>query len=94
MDSTLGEHDSYTTREVSRAFKKGEMIKDEALKLALDMEGAKNLSCSIPIYTSQPQRTWVGLTEDEATALWEITDTEDSWELIKRVEAKLKELNI
>lgn len=41
-----------------------------------------------------PQRPWVGLTEDEATALWENTDTEDSWELIKRVESKLKEKNV
>ena len=47
----------------------------------------------IPLYTNPPQRTWVGLTMDEATALWESTDDQDSWELLKRVEAKLKEKN-
>lgn len=40
-----------------------------------------------------PQRTWIGLTDDEATQLWESTDDRDSWELLKRVEAKLKERN-
>jgi len=40
-----------------------------------------------------PQRPWQGLTDDEANLLWENTDDRDSWELIKRVEAKLKELN-
>jgi len=41
----------------------------------------------------QPKREWQGLTEDEANLLWENTDDRDSWELIKRVEAKLKERN-
>lgn len=39
------------------------------------------------------QHEWVGLTDEEATHLWESTDNKDSWELIKRVEAKLKEKN-
>jgi len=39
------------------------------------------------------QRTWIDLTEQEATYLWESTDEKDGWELLKRVEAKLKELN-
>jgi hypothetical protein len=39
------------------------------------------------------KRTWVGLTDEEATYLWESTDEKDGWELLKRVEAKLKELN-
>ncbi len=38
-------------------------------------------------------RPWVGLTDEEVTKLWESTDDRDSWELIKRVEAKLKEKN-
>jgi len=33
---------------------------------------------------------WVGLTEEEATALWEGTDDRDSFELLKRVEKTLK----
>jgi hypothetical protein len=39
------------------------------------------------------QLPWVGLTDEEANLLWENTDDRDSWELIKRVEAKLKERN-
>lgn len=39
------------------------------------------------------QRPWQGLTDEEANLLWENTDDRDSWELIKRVEAKLKERN-
>ena len=45
------------------------------------------------IHTCSPQRTWVGLTDEEVTKLWESTDDRDNWELIKRVEAKLKEKN-
>ena len=47
----------------------------------------------IPLYTHPPQRTWVGLTDEEANLLWENIDDTDSWELIKQVEAKLKEKN-
>jgi len=39
------------------------------------------------------KRPWVGLTDEEANLLWENTDDRDSWELIKRVESKLKERN-
>ena len=38
-------------------------------------------------------RPWRGLTDEEVTKLWESTDDRDNWELIKRVEAKLKEKN-
>ena len=37
------------------------------------------------------KREWVGLTDEEANKLWESTDSD--WELMKRVEAKLKEKN-
>ena len=49
----------------------------------------------INVYTTPPetQRQWVGLTEAEATEIWEGTDDRDSWELIMRVQAKLKEKN-
>jgi len=40
-----------------------------------------------------PQRPWVGLSEKEAHELWESTDSDDDWELMKRTEAKLKEKN-
>ena len=39
----------------------------------------------------EEQRTWVGLTDEEANQLWESTDSD--WELMKRTEAKLKEKN-
>ena len=39
------------------------------------------------------QREWLGLTDEEATQLWDSTDNRDSWELIKRVEAMLKGKN-
>ena len=39
------------------------------------------------------ERQWVGLTEEEATELWERIDDRDSWELIMQVQAKLKEKN-
>ena len=39
------------------------------------------------------ERQWVGLTEEEATELWERIDDRDSWELIVQVQAKLKEKN-
>jgi hypothetical protein len=39
----------------------------------------------------QAQRTWVGLTNEEIEEIWENNDTD--WESIKKVEAKLKELN-
>ena len=44
-----------------------------------------------PIYINPPQRTWVGLTIQEANELWESTDSD--WELMKRTEVKLKEKN-
>ena len=46
---------------------------------------------SEPLYTVPPQREWQGLTDEEANELWESTDSD--WELMKRVEAKLKEKN-
>jgi len=47
---------------------------------------------AIPLYTTpQPQREWVGLTDEEANQLWESTDSD--WELMKRTEAKLRSKN-
>ena len=45
------------------------------------------------LYTTPPQRTWVGLTDAEADELWESTDSDDDWELMKRTEAKLRSKN-
>jgi hypothetical protein len=49
--------------------------------------------CASEGHKIPPQRTWVGLTDEETNLLWENTDNTDSWELIKKVEAKLKEKN-
>ena len=43
----------------------------------------------IPLYTTPPQRTWVGLTAQEAADCWTTSATQ-TW---KNFEAKLKEKN-
>ena len=45
------------------------------------------------LYTRPQPAAWVGLTDEEANELWQSTDTQDDWELMKRTEAKLKEKN-
>ena len=56
---------------------------------ARHIDGAKNFGCTIPLYTTPPQRTWVGLTNEERADCWETIP-----ELaMKKVEAKLKEKN-
>jgi hypothetical protein len=51
--------------------------------------------CGFPVYVAPPQRTWVGLTEDEAIELLPVGDweVESTLEFAKAVEAKLKEKN-
>ena len=44
-------------------------------------------------YTTPPQRTWVGLTDDEVNELVEHTECEDYYGLVEVTEAKLKEKN-
>jgi len=56
-----------------------------------------------PLYTTPPQRTWVGLTDDDVDLLQELyappvhpdfaNDADHCLELIRHVEAKLKEKN-
>ena len=48
------------------------------------------------LYTSTPQRTWVGLTDKEIDLCFEDhgwSPSEDYYPVIKAIEAKLKELN-
>jgi len=56
---------------------------------ARHIEGAKNFGCTVPLYTTPPQRTWVGLT------FAEICECENDYlHLFARaIEAKLKEKN-
>jgi hypothetical protein len=52
-------------------------------------------ACCVPLYTA-PQRTWVGLTDEEIQAEWLLTPQHDKAEGIwfgHRLEAKLKEKN-
>ena len=37
---------------------------------ARHIDGAKNFGCTIPLYITPPQRTWVGLTNEELTDLF------------------------
>jgi hypothetical protein len=45
----------------------------------------------IPLYTTPPQRTWVGLTDEEYTELWGMKP--DLLNFFRKIEAKLKEKN-
>ena len=45
-----------------------------------------------PLYTTPPQRTWVGLTDDEHCDIW-YKESLDWMEYGKAIEAKLKEKN-
>lgn len=65
----------------------------EAAKTEGGIDGRAKTLHVRPLYTTPPQRQWQGLTDEEANLLWENTDDRDSWELIKRVEIKLKEKN-
>jgi hypothetical protein len=57
----------------------------------------------MPLYMKPPQRTWVGLTDDEIDLLEElyappvhpdfVNDADHCLELIRHIEAKLKEKN-
>jgi hypothetical protein len=57
----------------------------------LEMNPRYALVC--PLYTTLPQRTWVGLTEDELSDVLDATHGKEWWDLLKVFEAKLKEKN-
>jgi hypothetical protein len=46
----------------------------------------------VPLYTTPPQRTWVGLSKEEVDS-WELPDTPTVAEFAWFIEAKLKEKN-
>ena len=46
---------------------------------------------TIPLYTTPPQRTWVGLTDEEISEL--IRATHNTGSFVRAIEAKLKEKN-
>ena len=74
------------------------MNKDEALKIALealtDFDYDKRIKAIETIKRSLEKKQWVGLTEEEVKECFTITpDQFLSWQIYKRVEAKLKEKN-
>ena len=71
------------------------METDKVLALAREAGLAVTISSydSLSKFAALLRREWVGLTEEEATELWERIDDRDSWELLVQVQAKLKEKN-
>ena len=55
----------------------------------VDGKGLRN----IPLYTTPPQRTWVGLTDEEVKDIVWNLPYEPSQEHIRAIEAKLKDKN-
>ena len=49
--------------------------------------------CTVPLYTTPPQRTWVGLTEEEIQECLKGLPTQTIDVYARRIEAKLKEKN-
>jgi len=60
--------------------------KDWRVNLGLEPEEG-----DVGLYTTPPQRTWVGLTEAECGVLWKVDMT--PFDYYKVIEAKLKEKN-
>ena len=48
----------------------------------------------LPNHTQSPQRTWVGLTEDEVFAVSNTLPYADRFDFAEAIEAKLKEKNL
>ena len=64
----------------------GERIKNACIR--------SDIPNGTPLYTTPPQRTWVGLTdEDKQTAFDETQEGGGFWEFADAIEAKLKEKN-
>ena len=57
--------------------------------------GTTAFGCDIPLYTAPPQRTWVGLTDEEQQATYDAwQQKDDGWgSFYNLIEAKLKEKN-
>ena len=86
------------------------MVEDEAMKefsikdMAHDwcvqqkLSGSSYIYWIRPLYTTPPQRTWVGLTDEEIKSIWlSEKDYGDDWldvqGIARAIEAKLKEKN-
>jgi hypothetical protein len=64
---------------------------------ARHIEGAKNFGCTVPLYTTPPQRTWVGLSDEDKQDWIKCMpwppEPAHLMVLIEGVELELKELN-
>jgi len=67
-----------------------------------DVEAGAKEEYTVPLYTTPPQRTWVGLTDDERNHIWDVIGNSDAhgdvdgWsgrDVMIAIEAKLKEKN-
>jgi hypothetical protein len=47
-----------------------------------------------PLYTTPPQRTWVGLTDEDKSEICDMTERDERDSVMRLVEAKLKARNI
>jgi hypothetical protein len=68
------------------------------LEAALVAQQAQEQVEPMPLYTTPPQRTWVGLTDDEIDQAWRSVDHTIPYaqfriDVAKAIEAKLKEKN-
>ena len=64
----------------------------EGTKPHIDPTKVWKLAIGTKLYTTPPQRTWVGLTDEEKTAIYE-EEYSFGYELIEKTEAKLKAKN-
>ena len=61
--------------------------------LRLWFETNKGDDGAIPLYKDQPQRTWVGLTDEEIETIYAECNVWDKFEYERMLETKLKEKN-
>ena len=57
------------------------------------IERQKDDRCE-PLYTTPPQRTWVGLTDEDKSEICDMTERDERDSVMRLVEAKLKARNI
>jgi hypothetical protein len=57
------------------------------------IERQKDDRCE-PLYTTPPQRTWVGLTNEDKSEICDMTERDERDSVMRLVEAKLKARNI
>jgi hypothetical protein len=57
-------------------------------------EDVDTLSVGTQLYTTPPQRTWVGLTNEDKSEICDMTERDERDSVMRLVEAKLKARNI